>query len=45
MDEAHFRKMLIELHKKSGMDQFLDWPFVFDEDEDGKILVDDEGQF
>ena len=45
MERTYFRKMLIELHKKSGMDQFLDWPFVFDEDENGKILVDDEGQF
>ena len=45
MERVHFRQLLIELHKKSGMDAFLEWPFVFDAYEKGAILVDEKGQF
>lgn len=40
-----FREQLIKLHQKSGMDEIIDWPFVFDKDEDGKIFIDSVGQF
>lgn len=45
MELGHFREKLKELHKKSGMDAFIDWPFVYDEDEAGRIYVDDNGTF
>lgn len=45
MDLGYFREKLKELHEKSSMDAFLDWPFVYDEDEAGKIYVDDNGVF
>lgn len=40
-----FRSKLRELHEKSGMDAFLDWPFVYDADECGNIFVDENGCF
>lgn len=45
MELDYFREKLKELHEKSGMDAFLDWPFVYDEDEAGKIYVDASGVF
>ena len=45
MELDYFREKLKELHEKSGMDAFLDWPFVYDEDEAGKIYVDANGVF
>ena len=45
MELGYFREKLKELHEKSEMDAFLDWPFVYDEDEAGKIYVDDDGVF
>lgn len=45
MDLGCFREKLKDLHEKSGMDAFLEWPFVYDEDEAGKIYVDSNGAF
>lgn len=40
-----FKNKLQMLHTKSGMDCFVDWPFVYDEDELGRIYVDQHGIF
>lgn len=45
MELIVFRKKLKELHEKSGMDEFIDWPFVYDIDEKGKIYIDEAGSF
>ena len=45
MEKILFREKLKELHKKSGMDVFLEWPFVYDRDEMGKIFIDENGIF
>lgn len=45
MDLLEFQRKLQMLHTKSGMDCFVDWPFVYDEDELGRIYVDQHGTF
>jgi len=45
MELQQFRKKLKELHEKSEMDAFSDWPFVYDEDESGRIYVNSTGTF
>lgn len=45
MDLNYFREKLRNLHEKSGMDAFIDWPFVYDEDEVGLIFVNQSGVF
>lgn len=40
-----FRTKLKALHGKSKMEEFCNWPFVFDEDEDGRIFVNSAGDF
>ena len=45
MELSIFRSKLRELHEKSGMDAFLEWPLVYDADECGKIFVDENGTF
>ncbi|MBQ9020704.1 MAG: hypothetical protein IJ113_01645 [Eggerthellaceae bacterium] len=45
MELNNFRQKLIELHKKSRMDEFINWPFVYDKDEEGEIFISDGGTF
>lgn len=45
MELQQFRKKLKQLHEKSEMDAFSDWPFVYDEDESGRIYVNSTGTF
>ncbi len=40
-----FKEKLKILYEKSMMPPFLDWPFVYDEDEEGNILVTEDGDF
>lgn len=43
MTRDEFREKINVLYKKAEMDSYLDWPFVYDCDESGKILVDEIG--
>lgn len=45
MELDFFREKMRELHEKSGMDWFLDWPLVYDEDEVGNIYINSAGTF
>lgn len=45
MELEVFRKKLKELYEKSEMDMFIEWPFVYDMDEQGNIYVDEKGIF
>ncbi len=45
MELQQFREKIKKLHEKSEMYAFSDWPFVYDEDESGRIYVNSTGTF
>ena len=45
MTAEELKDKLQRLHEKSEMDYFMDWPFVYDEDENGNIYIDPNGTF
>lgn len=45
MDFEEFEAKIKEVYEKSEADPFVDWPVVYDEDEDGLIFVNSEDGF
>ena len=38
-----FKAKIKEVYEKSEADSFVEWPLVYDEDEEGTIFIDDDG--